>query len=1089
MPVPIHHSPPIAMNPLPHSLFACLAATPILAVMLSDRALAQESIVIRELVNTGQEVDFTFTSSMRPGTAYQPQFNPSFQGTWVDMPDARVVPVDGMPGTYRVTAPMFGGAGGFFRVVAAGAATGAPIASTLDTEPKPREDQVLVLWNDRSSGPGPVTGKLYGFADASPDGGVPASFQPLPRAEFGGDTGQGASSAQDVLVVDLTGDGIPNPVMAWAGADGRVRLVVPQLDGDGSPWGPGVTHVVPGPPLDLAATNPPAIIRLVAAQLDDDSPPEAALAYSTEDGRVHLVTIDFNGDPAAAPTIGAANTSIALPAGGTLRRSARFDLAAGNFDGDADGTDKLAVVCARPVTIPNGLDNWQLHVVYFRVTASALAPVAELPPDATSLYIKDGRATVWLDRLAAVAADFDGDGADELAVGFATTDNSSRGLWYLQLVGTNPGLTSAQIVPPTPTAHHQTNGDTGHPLTLLALPLDDDAPLELMYAGRQVHFFDIQAGLVAVDAGTATLPVVRSSESRRHAVLADLVPPAGAGERDWPEVVSIQEVVVPGNGSPNQAVLEISAHRIVETGPGQFTLQEMVRTRDEASPSNSLNRTFALVTAPFAPLDLKLGVPRRSTRIVSQRPTVILNAPPVHFDVLDGVAFDVCRMFPTADCALDPDSGELVCPFMARFSRTAASSVSVETQWQRSWEVSTTVGGGFNLPLTKVQVEAQITTRFGEAFEDFASTTESTVVEVQIDAIDDDRLYATTLNYDVWEYPVLLNGTDVIGHIVLIVPSVVRQNWFSSKSVVAQDYRPFHEVGNLLSYRRIPEPYPGFELVRPIVSDTFTVAATGGSSVWRLTKSIGATTSQSKTFNFSLSTEASFDIPVPFIPNIEVTGDYSSSSLRAATTTVADTNGLACTFGPLDGTIAGTTYSITPFLYWHRSGALVLDYAVDLPLGTPNLPTFWNQQYTGKPDPTFILPWRHDPEKGLAIVGDQRRLTRDISTLPLDPRPGQRVTVQVRVSNFSLTPVAAPIAVRIHLGDPALGGPLIHQTAIPAGLAAQAKHLVEFPYTIPADITTASLTFYAVLDPANAIDEIHEDNNIAWGEVFLRRGP
>lgn len=1080
---------PAAIDPLSTTAMnACLSYFAA-ALILTAATLAQDSIVIRELENSGSEVVFTFTSPMRPGTAYQPQFNPSLQGNWVDLPDARIEPVEGIPGTHRVTAPMFGGPGGFFRVVAAGTATGAPIASTLDSDPEPHEDQVLLLWGDRSSGSGPVAGKLYSFVEASPDGTVPASFQPLPTTEFTGDSGQGTSSAQDVLAVDLTGNGVPNPVMAWAGVDGMVRLVVPQVTGDGRPWGPDVTHLVPGPLLDLDATNPPALIRLVDAQLDEDPLPEAALAYSTHDGRLHLVTIDFNGDPEATPTFGTGNTSIALPSGGTLGRSARFDLAAGNFDGDADSLDELAVVSARPIVIPNGLDNWQLYVTYFRATLAAIAPVAELPPDVTSLYIKDGRSTVWLNRVATVAADFDGDTADELAVGFATADNDSRGMWYLRMVDTNASLTATQVVPTTPTPHHQTNGDAGHPLTLLALPLDDDAPLELLYAGRQANFFDMQGGLVAVPVGTGSLPVARENDGRRHAVLAELVAPANAGGRNWPEVVSIQELIVQGNGGPNQAVFSISAHRITETGPGLYSLSEIGRTRDEARSSNNLNRTFALVTAPFAPLDLKLGIPRRSTRIVSRRPTVILNAPPVHFDVLDGLPFDVCRMFPTADCGLDPDTGELICPFMARFSRTASSSVSVETRWQRAWEVSTTAGGDFNLPLTPVQVEAEITTRFGEAFEDYVSTTESTVVEVQIDAIDDDRLYATTLNYDVWEYPVLLNATEVIGHIVLVVPSVVRQNWFSSKSVVAQDYRPFHEVGNLLSYRQIPEPYPGFELVRPIVSDTFTVAATGGSSVWRLTKSIGTTTSQSKSFNFALGTEASFDIPVPFIPNLEVTGDYRSSSLRAATSTVTDTNGLACTFGTLDGTIAGTAYSITPFLYWNRSGALVLDYAVDLPLGSPNLPTFWNQKYAAKPDLTFVLPWRHDPEKGLSIIGDQRRLTRDISTLPLDPRPGQRVTVQARVSNFSLLALGSPVVARFHLGDPASGGPIIHQTSIPAGLGAQAKHLIEFDYTIPATITAASLSLFAVLDPANVLDEIHEDNNTAWAEVLLRRGP
>jgi hypothetical protein len=40
----------------------------------------------------------------------------------------------------------------------------------------------------------------------------------------------------------------------------------------------------------------------------------------------------------------------------------------------------------------------------------------------------------------------------------------------------------------------------------------------------------------------------------------------------------------------------------------------------------------------------------------------------------------------------------------------------------------------------------------------------------------------------------------------------------------------------------------------------------------------------------------------------------------------------------------------------------------------------WGQQYATRSDPAFILPWRLDPEKGLALANEsQRQLTREIA--------------------------------------------------------------------------------------------------------------
>lgn len=394
-----------------------------------------------------------------------------------------------------------------------------------------------------------------------------------------------------------------------------------------------------------------------------------------------------------------------------------------------------------------------------------------------------------------------------------------------------------------------------------------------------------------------------------------------------------------------------------------------------------------------------------------------------------------------------------------------------------------------------IGLKAEIQTKFGERFDSFASTNTTTVVEVQVDAVAEDRIYAATVNYTVWEYPVVKDG-EVVTYILAYAPEIERQNWFGSKSIVAQNYRPYHEVGNLLSYRAATEPHPEAEFVREIESaDTFTVDSSSA-YVWRLTRSTDITTSESRTFNFSINAKASFDIPIPWIPDVKVTGGYDSSALSSSTTQLIDQQGLIATLGALDGTIAGTAYSITPYFYWDRSGALVLDYAVDLSTGTAGQPTFWGQNYATRSDPAFILPWRLDPEKGLALAAEsQRQLTREIATVPQEPRPGQDVDVVARISNFSLLDTPSSFQVRFYLGNPAAGGQLLTSrngetsVLVPGGIPARGKHVVQFPWRVPETPTPASIRIYAVIDADDQLDETHEDNNVGWNEVFLRVTP
>ena len=154
------------------------------------------------------------------------------------------------------------------------------------------------------------------------------------------------------------------------------------------------------------------------------------------------------------------------------------------------------------------------------------------------------------------------------------------------------------------------------------------------------------------------------------------------------------------------------------------------------------------------------------------------------------------------------------------------------------------------------------------------------------------------------------------------------------------------------------------------------------------------------------------------------------------------------------------------------------------------------KSYPDTNSPAFILPWRLDPEKGDSLTDPSlRQLTHEIMTLPTEPRPGEEVRLMARVSNSSLLGTPTTCKVRFYLGDPAANGTLITATfgrtevLTPGGIPAHGKNIVELPWRIPGDTTDISIKIYAVIDAENQIDEIHEDNNVGWNEIFLRQTP
>jgi len=469
--------------------------------------------------------------------------------------------------------------------------------------------------------------------------------------------------------------------------------------------------------------------------------------------------------------------------------------------------------------------------------------------------------------------------------------------------------------------------------------------------------------------------------------------------------------------------------------------------------------------------DVRLGTPVHSRITDIVQPLVILNAPPTHFDVLNGVSYDVSRMY-----------HQNVPKFSATYARSEETTVELETEIHKDWGGSATLSG--TARYYGATVSGYITGKYGEKFKNVEGSGQTVYERLEVTAIGDNRLYAAILDYDIWEYPVLGDGV-VQGHILVIEPTVEGNRWFSSKSPSAYSFVPAHEVGNILSYRQFPDPAQN-----PAVDEIIKTGNTHG---------LGATTSDNWFLRFEDFTQTSADTAKEYGAEfggsvsawgvkLKVDGHYKKGEISTHTTKVRKGLELGVALGSLDMGLGNVAYNVRPYTYWSIDGALVLDYTVQPEL-SPNpdvSPTWWQLHYSSKPDPAFILPWRYDPEKGYALSNPEmeRHETRDISFFPRDPVPGEVVTITARVHNFSLLATAQGVGVSFYVGDPDNGGTLIvgdcgntvfHTTPLPA----RGSRVVAMEWTFPAGIGTRPYIF-GLIDPGQAIAEIHENNNKGW---------
>lgn len=500
----------------------------------------------------------------------------------------------------------------------------------------------------------------------------------------------------------------------------------------------------------------------------------------------------------------------------------------------------------------------------------------------------------------------------------------------------------------------------------------------------------------------------------------------------------------------------------------------------------------ALASGDLSGDGYELGTPFTKRFDDVSQPTVVLCAPPVHYDCFP----DSC-----VDAAVNGVEAS------ATYTNNAVAAHSIESSSSSAWSMEESVGGGFSAGIASVCLS--FNTSYGESFEtigmeEFASTNYETFT-----ISGDDQLVYTSTPYQVTEYPILKGGNVVSHTISLMALSAPAQ---VSAGVTGPDcpstYIPTHEPGNIFSYRNEINP----DTLEDVLGDNPRIRmgtgqtlgsnySFGGGVTLESTNANSTSSSYSGSVGGSLSAEA-------FGATLEISGSYDWGGMKTQTTTVTNTMEISYSWAATAMNPA-TIYRLRPFNAYGDNGVLMLGWGTGMP---SSIGDWFTEKYVGKSDPAWNMPWRlrgyegnlnlryqtkslwftpyRESNPAGMVSGDIRNTYRIAN-----PEPGNIVVVHARVFNMGLEETL-PVPVSFYHGHPNLSlsgngnAPLADYVSgfteieIP-GIAPQMFVDVEFTVQLPnADepgFYERGARLYAVIDPNNYIsNEIHEENNIAW---------
>lgn len=928
-----------------------------------------------------------------------------------------------------------------------------------------KSSDLFFVWSDEFAGNNSYQ-KIY---KVRPSDKAPPIYQLNPQTKERESDANGAYGGRHTVAAsgDFNNDGFDDVVIAWEGPNDSITIMVPQINRETLDWSQATR-------LEAGTTLHGQVIRLATGDFDKDGEDEFALAYVQPDDRIRIELYDTNGTliPQAAGSI--SNESVYQGVDG-----AKFDLASGDFDGNED--IELVLV---------GFDGAENHI---------FTRVYDISEGNSNIITANARTTISvasefsseLGAIAVATSDLDNhpnNVRDEIVVGFSYYLGGGSLLqdaYYLYTLQANQNLDTLTFDQDSRMAKVERNiGGHPGPFDLTTGDLNGDGRDEIAMAeGFSVQVYDLGTDEVQLRELPFRVLYGNTEIAKTREFSSNFI---GIADVDSD---TTEELIVASNyinddleGNVDQSLqfdvysAELNASNQIR---GSTRVASLTDERVDGMGNNSTGRHYALALGDFDGDGFRLGTPTyyETTDIV--QPLVVLNAPPNHFDIFDdnaesfaGPPYPQEAYRDVNNCYNLPRRLVRSCVFSAQYFRSSTSVVGVTTQVKRDWSVSAEA----SLDIKGI-FETSLKGTYGEGFSRLEGSSTTITISEEVTARTDDQVYATVIDYDVWEYPIYVRDGSQEGTLLVVSPRRIKDEWFSTKSFNAVGLETQHEIGNLLSYAEdIPR--------NPDVAEAFKASVYNLSdSTVKWSLQIEDFTEEQVTRTKTAGLEAQASLGFKGL-GLKVSGNYSREDLNTHTISAQETLKVEVELGRINLNIGNVRYAVEPYAYWSRTGPLVVDYAVRLETAPPGQPrTWWDVHYKDKPDPAFKLPWRYDPEKGFALSDPRQRfLNWEIVSEPRNPAANEQATLRVPVYNYSLRSVSN-VRVRFFQGDPASGGHVIGDV-VTGTIPPRGKEIVSLDWTVPSN-AGRYISMYVQIDPDNSLTEIHKNNNLSFNTITL----
>lgn len=360
-----------------------------------------------------------------------------------------------------------------------------------------------------------------------------------------------------------------------------------------------------------------------------------------------------------------------------------------------------------------------------------------------------------------------------------------------------------------------------------------------------------------------------------------------------------------------------------------------------------------------------------------------------------------------------------------------------DSDWGVKTEVE--VEKDFGIPKieeVKTKIEASAGYDYNKNQEKWNSSYQSIEVATNLRAVNDDYLVYRTKDIHIWRYPVIgetqvQTKDDKKGqlYVQLTLPSDIKTKNIEGRTV--EWYQPVHENGNIFSY---PWDKGQIENLGEIKTDPMTWSTgsndADSSVTWKNVTEDGLEVSTEKKVNVDASISVGGEI-LGADTKVTVKGHYDKtwSSLKSSETTNSKSNGIKMFKPSLDGNYA---YEFSPFIFENsKIGVLQVGYTVDPIISATSI--WWSEVtepdkpvsgYGEKPDLALNLPnrWKssdhiewefNEGSYNLQMMKGLFFLDSDGNPFGYSIKEGDPVTVKARVYNYSFVDVVDEVEVKI----------------------------------------------------------------------------